>query len=74
MAASLVDHHCPLCNTLRETRMTHSREKGILKVRLEEYDIVTSMKEQMAKTYGQKNIPNGYFVCVDFKVITCYRL
>ena len=51
MAAN-VEHSCPLCNTLGETTLTLSRVKGVLKVRLEKDDIITSMKEQMAKTYG----------------------
>ena len=58
MAAN-VEHSCPLCNTLGETTLTLSREKGVLKVRLEEDDIVTSMKEQMAKTYGHRNTQYG---------------
>ena len=52
-------YHCPLCRTLSETRMTLSREKGILKIRLETEDIVASLKEQMAKCYGNRVLPPG---------------
>ena len=58
MAAN-VEHNCPLCNTLGETTVTLSREKGVLKLRLQNDDIVTSMKEQMAKTYGHRNTQYG---------------
>ena len=57
--AAMLEHNCPLCNTLGETTVTLSREKGVLKVRLEKDDIVTSMKEQMAKTYGHRNTQYG---------------
>ena len=50
---------CPLCNTLGEERMSLSREKGILKVRLETVDIVASLKQQMAKCYGNRVLPIG---------------
>ena len=50
---------CPLCRTLGETRMTLSREKGILKIRLETEDIVASLKQQMAKCYGNRVLPSG---------------
>ena len=59
MEARLGEHVCPLCNTLGETRMILSKEKGVLKVRLETEDIVASLKEQMAKTYGHRNVQYG---------------
>ena len=67
MAASLQSHNCPLCNTLGETTMILSREKGLLKVRLEEDDVVTSLKEKMAKLYGHRNTQHGTLDCGDFK-------
>ena len=66
MAPSLEEHTCPLCNTLGETTMILSKEKGLLKVRLETEDIVASMKEQMAKSYGHRNSQYGTFVYGDF--------
>ena len=62
MAASVREHFCPLCKTLGETKMVLSKEKGLLKVRLERDDIATSWKEQMAKCYGYRNAPYGNFV------------
>ena len=50
---------CPLCNTLGEERMSLSRENGILKVRLETVNIVASLKQQMAKCYGNRVLPPG---------------
>ncbi len=38
--------------------MILSKEKGLLKVRLERDDVVTSLKEQMAKSYGYRKIPS----------------
>ena len=46
--------HCPLCRILGETRLTLSSEKGLLKVRLESEDVQKSLKEQMAKCYGNR--------------------
>ena len=57
--ASHQQEQCPLCRTLGEERMTLSRENGILKLRLETEDIVASLKEQMAKCYGNRVLPPG---------------
>ena len=58
--ASHQHSQCPLCNTLGEERMTLSRDpNGILKVRLETIDIVASLKQQMAKCYGNRVLPSG---------------
>ena len=57
--ASHQQEQCPLCRTLGEERMTLSRENGILKLRLETEDIVASLKEQMAKCYGNRMLPSG---------------
>ena len=57
--ASHQQEQCPLCRTLGEERMILSRENGILKVRLETEDIVASLKEQMAKCYGNRMLPSG---------------
>ena len=57
--ASHQQEQCPLCRTLGEERMTLSRENGILKLRLETEDIVASLKEQMAKCYGNRMLPPG---------------
>ena len=46
--------HCPLCRILGETRLTLSNEKGLLKVRLESEDVQKSLKEQMARCYGNR--------------------
>ena len=46
--------HCPLCRILGETRLTLSSEKGLLKVRLESEDVQKSLKEQMARCYGNR--------------------
>ena len=62
MESSVQEHFCPLCKTLGETKMILSKEKGLLKVRLERDDIVTSLKEQMARCYGYKNAAYGIFV------------
>ena len=67
MAASLGERYCPLCKTLGETKMSLSREKGLLKIRLETNDIQTSLKEQMAKCYGYKeDSQNSSFVWFGF--------
>ena len=63
MATSLQGHVCPLCNTLGETTMILSREKELLKVRLEEEDVVESLKQKMAKYYGNKHVSSGNFDC-----------
>ena len=63
MAASLQGLFCPLCNTLGETTMILSREKELLKVRLEEKDVVESLKQKMAKCYGNKHVSSGNFDC-----------
>ena len=70
MAASLQGLFCPLCNTLGETTMILSREKGLLKVRLEEDDMVETLKQQMAKCYGNKNASSGNFDCWDNSKVT----
>ena len=58
--ASHQHSQCPLCNTLGEERMNLSRDpNGILKVRLETVDVVASLKEQMAKCYGNRVLPPG---------------
>ena len=62
MTNSLPEHFCPLCNTLGETRMVLSGEKGVLKVRLETEDIVRLLKEQMAKCYGYNHVDHGTFL------------
>ena len=54
MADTQENHNCPLCRTLGETTFTLSSENGILKVRLETEDIQKSLKEQMAKCYGNR--------------------
>ena len=45
---------CPLCKILGETKMILVEEKGVLKLRLETEDIQATMKEQMAKCYGNR--------------------
>ena len=62
MAANIEEHICPLCRTLGETTMILSNEKGLLKIRLQEEDIVTSLKEQMAKSYGYRNTQHGTYL------------
>ena len=61
MASRQQQHvQCPLCNTLGEEKMTLSRDpNGVLKVRLETVDIVASLKQQMAKCYGNRVLPQG---------------
>ena len=68
MAERLHEHYCPLCNTLGETRMILSKEKGVLKVRLEKDDVVSSLKEQMAKCYGYNNGKCGTFLFGDSNI------
>ena len=49
--ASIQQNHCLLCTSLGETKLTLSKENGILKVRLETR---TDRKKNLVKNYGTK--------------------
>ena len=64
--------YCPLCKTLGVTKLALSKiyliylalskDKGLLRERLERDDIVKTLKQQMAKCYGSSNSQHGNFV------------